>query len=779
METSTHTTPRNTLSFSFSRQHNDTSNTNAVCTSPAFESAVTAYASRVLSHNSPPEACFDSSVASHVVSTLQSNPTSEYSHRDTTAVPISVQDLEEYPSLMELLEEHCNMSSTVARNSLQRIAKAVRTGIFDHDGDSTGQHRQDIMGSSPGGLGGMINLGGSHVGSRMGRYRSKSLGAEHDYGREDMESIARLGNMLRDSDTGIYTSSLFSSLTSNGDGDRGNVIEEETSFLLEEDELPRTPYKQGIAKHLTPLTSEETSVTEELSTMDIDPMSTKGYSLTPLKPDRLIPVGLLGAIDDLMIPTVAKYSQDNVTPSKDSTTFEMAPIPTLLSPNGRGKKKCKTKSKDLAAALFCARPRSNSLHIEKSPRLQPMSAPLVPYSISQGSSNFTNNFQKQVDSTVQMLMAMNYDICEDSAYEAALVSNADVNVAQHVIDGAVAAPPVCRHMLNDGCYRSDCQFSHDVDGHTCSFWLRGRCGKGDGCKFMHGFSKKLLDGVKVKYLPGQHPSSSPYGGESDLGSKPISIRTSNLVQHNAVTSVSFPNQGGMALFQAASPESKEFSPDRANSLFNRPSVAPSSSLPTQTFMTNKKEPIPFSLDTPSSTGSISPTKVKESGKETPAFSFARIASSGYDKKNSYFDSSSNPSDTVEHDNSRNSRTVKIPQNLWNSCYNRPTTAFHIQDPIDRYEEVSSSVKREDIVDLHFQSVKSFPIVLSTILPDKLRNHSEVWIVTGTGHHVVRNTHQKSGGILENSLIDWLTSKNYKFLRGKDKNGFRGAVLVKR
>jgi len=137
------------------------------------------------------------------VSTLQSNPTSEYSHRDTAAVPISVQDLEEYPSLMELLEEHCNMSSTVARNSLQRIAKAVRTGIFDHDGDSTGQHRQDIMGSSPGGLGGMINLGGSHVGSRMGRYRSKSLGAEHDYGREDMESIARLGNMLRDSDTGI------------------------------------------------------------------------------------------------------------------------------------------------------------------------------------------------------------------------------------------------------------------------------------------------------------------------------------------------------------------------------------------------------------------------------------------------------------------------------------------------------------------------------------------------------------------------------------------------
>jgi len=103
--------------------------------------------------------------------------------------------------------------------------------------------------------------------------------------------------------------------------------------------------------------------------------------------------------------------------------------------------------------------------------------------VSYGNASRSTAFQKQVDSTVQMLMAMNYDICEDAAYEAALVSNADVNVAQCVIDGAVAAPAVCRHMLNGGCYRSDCQFSHDVDGHTCSFWLRGRCGKGNTCKY--------------------------------------------------------------------------------------------------------------------------------------------------------------------------------------------------------------------------------------------------------------------------------------------------------
>jgi len=792
METTTHTTPQSGLSFLNSYNPYDPTNGNFVCSSPAFENTVTSYASRVLSYKSPPECCFDSSVASYVVSTLQStfsdSPTYEHNLCDAH---ISAQDLDEYQSLMELLEEHCNMSTTVARDALESITKAVRTGIFDPHWDST---LQPVIGSSPGELGGMLNLGGSHVGRGLGRYRSKSLGAEHDYGHEDIDSIALLGNMLQQSGR-KYSSSLFSSLIADEEDDGAGIIEEEPSFLLEEEELPRTPHKKEFAKHVTPLTSEETSVTEDFSTIGTDTLTDKCQSMTPLKPDRLIPVDLLGSIDDLMI------DQRN--------NFTLAPIPNLSAHTYRGKKKSKVKSKDLAAALFISRPRSNSLQLEKSPKLKPMSAPFVPYGNMSLSGSLSSVFQKQVDSTVQMLMAMNFDICEDVAYEAALVSNADVNVAQHVIDGAVAAPAVCRHMLNGGCYRSDCQFSHDVDGHTCSFWLRGRCGKGNTCRFMHGFSKKLLDGVKVKYLPG-HQSNDTYGSKSNSDTKPISIRTANLVQHNMKTSSSFPNQGGsgMSLFrsasnesmgfspdrkhalfnlppaapssslQSASPESTGFSPDRKHVLFNRPPVAPSSSLPTRTFALYEKEPTPFSLDAPDNAQSISPTKVKETVTELKAFSFARIASSGYDKKSSYFDSPSSPLDNIDHGH-KNSKTVRIPQTLWTACYNRTSTAFHIRDPIERYKEVSSHVKREDIVDLHFQSVKSFSIVLSKILPDKLRNHSEVWVVTGNGHHVARNTHQRSGGILENSLIDWLTSNKYRFLRGKDKNGFRGAVLVKR
>ena len=45
--------------------------------------------------------------------------------------------------------------------------------------------------------------------------------------------------------------------------------------------------------------------------------------------------------------------------------------------------------------------------------------------------------------------------------------------------------PVCRHMLEGGCFRADCEFSHDVSHMPCRFWLQGHCEKGDQCPFMH------------------------------------------------------------------------------------------------------------------------------------------------------------------------------------------------------------------------------------------------------------------------------------------------------
>ena len=45
---------------------------------------------------------------------------------------------------------------------------------------------------------------------------------------------------------------------------------------------------------------------------------------------------------------------------------------------------------------------------------------------------------------------------------------------------------ICRHFLVGQCYRSDCWFSHQVDGVVCKFWLKGTCTKGSQCQFSHG-----------------------------------------------------------------------------------------------------------------------------------------------------------------------------------------------------------------------------------------------------------------------------------------------------
>ena len=44
-------------------------------------------------------------------------------------------------------------------------------------------------------------------------------------------------------------------------------------------------------------------------------------------------------------------------------------------------------------------------------------------------------------------------------------------------------------------------------------------------------------------------------------------------------------------------------------------------------------------------------------------------------------------------------------------------------------------------------------MLEAVLPETLRDHGEVWIVTstGSGHHVNRTSHHNGGGVLENSV----------------------------
>jgi Smr domain len=157
-------------------------------------------------------------------------------------------------------------------------------------------------------------------------------------------------------------------------------------------------------------------------------------------------------------------------------------------------------------------------------------------------------------------------------------------------------------------------------------------------------------------------------------------------------------------------------------------------------------------------------------------SFASTTSKGY--SGALFTPDDSTKNSMTLSGSTPSKSVKIPQDLWNAHINRDSQVFHIPDPMERYAFVSASVKRSDVIDLHYQSTKTFAVVLANVLPEKLRDHGQVWVVTGTGHHVGRSTHQKGGGALESAVLSWLSSEGYDFCRGRDRNGHGGAVLVK-
>lgn len=575
----------------------------------AVESAVDAYATRVLQASSPPDAFLDTSLGPYVASVLRCT---EMQDSDVTA-------LVEFESLLELLEDQCNMERDAATKALQSIAEAVVTGLVPQE--------------------------------------------------PSMATPAR----------GLYNGSSLD------------------SFQSMSTSLPMVPSQKF----------------EQLSIDPYTPNSTGGPS--PLKPDNLIPVDLLGFLDDPLpqfyagqpmgsIPAVTPQPvEEQKTSSSETEAFP--PLGAVTNNTGnknssskklRGKTKGSSKSrnsdKELAAALFRpSRLRQNSIDKEEaSPSLSSIPSSQGPL------HSHTQFFQQQIDSCIEILLSMNSEVGEAAATEAAIMANADFNVAQYIIDNALSAPPVCRHMLHDGCYRSDCQFSHDVEGHTCLFWLRGRCTKPVSvCKFLHGFHPKLMEGIaRESTSQGQE---YPYGQQS---------------------------------WQ------------------------------------------PPSLTDSSASNSYSSSVGSNGGATT--FSFANIASRGYEKQQ--FIAQPSSSTSIES----SVPTVRIPQDLWNPNENRDSAVFHIADPIERYHQVSLMNRREDIIDLHFQSTKTFGVVLDQILPSKLQQVPDgIWIVTGTGHHVGNKTHQKGGGALERAVIMWLQQEGYTFWRGKDRNGLGGALLVKR
>ena len=640
----------------------------------AVESAVDAYATRILKQTSPPEACIDESLGPYVTSMLRCSLTED----------LAVRNIDEFESLMELLEEQCSLTPDGAETALEEIAMAVKTGIVPVE-------------SKP------------NYGCYFGLLQ------------------------LPDNSKGSESSS--------------------PQYVG----LLKATMEQGVDNFL--------SASEELVGVDNNysaPFEIQGR--TPLKPDRLIPVDLLGVLDDPTTPALMKVREkpEELFPPLGTESKPVEVVKKSGKPPPASSKPSKQDASLLAATLFRpARPRQNSINEEVSPTLQPVTTPEL---TCQMEATFDDNFfyQQQWEAVVEMLLSINADLSEAAAADAATLGGSDINVAQFIIDQALSAPPVCRHMLNDGCYRSDCSFSHDVDGHTCLFWLRNRCGKGDACRFRHGFSEKLLDGFNHDIAKEEHPVGLPCVNTSTR-SQPIPIATKNLVSHNMNTPFSTPQfNSPFASYKSESFSSGSFG---AFSL-NQASNSLSSSWGERASQSKSSS---FSLD---------------QKQERAGFSFASIASKGY-KGGSYSSKVVSTDETLSPaflspsaTSQQKAKFIKIPQDLWNPHVNRNAGAFHIASPLERFKEVSKTVSRNDVIDLHFQSTKTFAIVLETVLPQKLREHGEAWIVTGSGHHVARQTHQKGGGALESAVLIWLETEDYPFVRGRDRNGHGGALLVK-
>lgn len=165
------------------------------------------------------------------------------------------------------------------------------------------------------------------------------------------------------------------------------------------------------------------------------------------------------------------------------------------------------------------------------------------------------------------------------------------------------------------------------------------------------------------------------------------------------------------------------------------------------------------------------------------------------------------------------QTVAIPKEVW-----LPSTAnsecFHLYpNPIERFKAVnnhhkpylasvtiplsfdggvsappngrdkSKHVSKVALLDVHFQSAKTITPVLNRFLVPALKKNEEVWIVTGSGHHVaVGHQRRESGGVLFNAVKRYLEENEeemeLEFRVGKDTSGGKnkssgGAFLVRR
>ncbi|KAL7581627.1 hypothetical protein ACA910_022179 [Epithemia clementina (nom. ined.)] len=674
----------------------------------------------------------DDSLGSYVSSSLRSSAL-EYDN---------IKEMPDFESLVELVQEHCACSESEAIESLEAIAMAVRTNqipIIEGTGKNTPDN--DFNHSMT-----------QHVTtSRSGDNPQQSVleddeaaygGQQHEYG-STKEKKKQLASPLH----------------------ADSLIPVDLMGALDDPSTPKH-FRNVSSSHTGPA-SATAAAAENFHMMSSNVSQSAAlphYHQQPQQQRYQLANSASTANESAFPPLSA-------TASAPSTTTNKKKAPKRSGSSGAKPQK----AEDLAAALFVpsnSRSRQSSIdetaavnlpsQQQSSPTLTPstqqQSIPAAAAAMNQNSTYNEVDYyyleEQQYASVIEILLSMNVDISEEAAAAATQMAQADVNIAQYLIDSVVAAPPICRHLLNNGCYRSDCQFSHNLNGSTCMFWLRGRCGKGPTCRFLHGFSPQLLEGLmtqqqQLMYNQQQQPQHAHSSSSISLDNS--AAATAFPLQHQQHPA-SFPGSQAVASSNQSRPQ------------HNILSLSGSSSVWSGTEPVARKVPASFS-------------------------SFANVASQGYSSKLAQFTESSSTdlrssqtapvAITTHH---TKPKKVDIPQELWSAHENRDATAFHIADPMERFRvvsEQSSAPRRENVIDLHFQSTKTFSVVLAKVLPVKFERHDQVWIVTGTGHHVGSKTHQKGGGALENAVVKWLIDQGYEYAMGRDRNGLSGTLLVYR
>lgn len=144
---------------------------------------------------------------------------------------------------------------------------------------------------------------------------------------------------------------------------------------------------------------------------------------------------------------------------------------------------------------------------------------------------------------------------------------------------------------------------------------------------------------------------------------------------------------------------------------------------------------------------------------------------------------------------------KIPVELWVNDFERPANVYYVKDALERFNLVNTTYSNDKfrkvllllkvrVIDLHYQTVNSFLTILDMTLPhivplikstSRQGDIEGIWIITGTGHHVAKNSHQKQSidgeGVLFSHVKQYLESKQYTFEIGVDNAGQAGALYL--